>query len=128
LWSNSKEKYGKSGSKGIKVNIYYYSEFLTAMDERDPTIGKGFVFNGKHFDVHRFHVPLVYGRRGGPDGGPDESEGICLARIKNQDKIYYMVITYVLPIVSPRAISLIPEFLTENQCKQSFNLVGALDE
>jgi len=51
------------------------------MDDRDTTIGKGFVFNGYHFDVHRYHVPLVYGRRGGPEGGPEEAEGICLARV-----------------------------------------------
>ena len=51
------------------------------MDDRDTTIGKGMLFNGYHFDVHRFHVPLVYGRRGGPEGGPEEAEGICLARV-----------------------------------------------
>merc|ERR1719362_383887 len=43
------------------------SEFLLAMNDRDTTIGKGFRFNGYHFDVHRYHVPLVYGRRGGPE-------------------------------------------------------------
>jgi len=31
-----------------------------------------------HFDVHRFHPPLIYGRRGGPDDG----EGIALCRFK----------------------------------------------
>ena len=51
------------------------------MNDRDTTIGKGFVFLGNHFDVHRFHPPLVYGRRGGPEGGPDECEGICCARV-----------------------------------------------
>ena len=51
------------------------------MNDRDTTIGKGFRFCGYHFDVHRFHVPLVYGRRGGPEGGPEEAEGICLARV-----------------------------------------------
>ncbi len=87
------------------------------MESRDVTVGKGFVFNGKHFDVHRYHVPLVYGRRGGPDGGPDESEGICLARLKKEGKIYYLVITYVFPIVSARAISIIPDFLKAANCK-----------
>jgi len=87
------------------------------MNNRDVTVGKGFLFNGNHFDVHRYHVPLVYGRRGGPDGGPEESEGICLARLKNNDKIFYMIITYVLPIVSARAISIIPDFLSQANCK-----------
>lgn len=87
------------------------------MDSRDITIGKGFIFNGKHFDVHRFHVPLVYGRRGGPEGGPDDCEGICLARLKKNDTIYYLIITYVFPIVSARAISIIPEVLAAADCK-----------
>ncbi len=59
------------------------------MNDRDTTIGKGFRFSGYHFDVHRFHVPLVYGRRGGPEGGPEEAEGICLARVN-----YTMIIFY----------------------------------
>ena len=54
------------------------------MNERDTTIGKGFRFLGNHFDVHRFHPPLVYGRRGGPEGGPEECEGICCARVNNR--------------------------------------------
>lgn len=87
------------------------------MDGRDETVGKGFVFNGKHFDVHRYHVPLVYGRRGGAEGGPDECEGICLARLKKGDSKYYMIITYVYPIVSARAISIIPDFLKAADCK-----------
>ena len=41
-----------------------------------------------------------------------------------------MVITYVYPIVSARAISLIPEFLKNAECKNIFLnfLVGKLDE
>ena len=57
------------------------SEFLTDMNDREITIGKGFKYQGNQFDVHRFHPPLVYGRRGGAEGGPDECEGICLARV-----------------------------------------------
>ena len=33
-------------------------EFLTVFDDRDTTIGKGFMFCGYHFDAHRFHPPL----------------------------------------------------------------------
>ena len=100
-----------------KVDSKELKDFLTAMDDRDTTIGKGFVFNTKHFDVHRFHVPLVYGRRGGPEGGPEDCEGICLARIKSNDKKFYLLITYVYPIVSARAISIIPDFLKASSCK-----------
>ena len=68
-------------AKNCKAEEKELTEFLTAMRDRDTTIGKGFRFLGNHFDVHRFHPPLVYGRRGGPEGGPDEAEGICLARV-----------------------------------------------
>jgi len=69
-------------AKNCKGDEKELTEFLSAMKDRDTTIGKGFRFMGNHFDVHRFHPPLVYGRRGGPEGGPDEAEGICLARVK----------------------------------------------
>ena len=88
-------------------------EFLTCMDDRDTTIGKGFRFCGNDFQCFRFHVPLAYGRRGGAEGGPDECEGICVARINKDNTKYWMVITYVYPIVSARAISIIPDFLKE---------------
>ncbi len=51
------------------------------MKDRDTTIGKGFRFCGNHFDVHRFHPPLVYGRRGGPEGGPEEAEEFVLQEL-----------------------------------------------
>jgi hypothetical protein len=37
----------------------------------------GFDLAGDHFDVFRFHPPLIYGRR----GNSDEGEGISLARV-----------------------------------------------
>ena len=92
-------------------------EFLTAFNDRDTTIGKGFIFCGYHFDAHRFHPPLTYGRRGGPEGGPEDAEGICCARLDKDGTKYFMVITYVYPIVSARAISIIPDFLKATGCK-----------
>ena len=72
-----------------------------------------------------------YGRRGGPEGGPEEAEGICAARIAKGDAKYWLVITYVYPIVSARAISIIPDFLKAADCKNIFlfiMIVGKLDE
>ena len=94
-----------------KVEDGELKEFLTALDDRDTTIGKGFKLCGNHFDAHRFHPPLTYGRRGGPEGGPEEAEGICCAKINKDGTKYYLIITYVYPIVSARAISIIPDFL-----------------
>jgi len=50
--------------------------YLKAYDSRDNTIGAGFILLKEHYDVHRWHPPLVYGRRGDADNG----EGISLAR------------------------------------------------
>lgn len=57
--------------------------FVGAFNQRDTTVGEGFNVNNKHFDVHRFHPPLVYGRR----GGGDDSEGIALCKFKPTDRV-----------------------------------------
>ena len=54
-------------------------EFLTSLNDRDTTIGKGFKLYVNHFETHRFHPPLTYGRRGGLEEGYDDAEGIFLA-------------------------------------------------
>ena len=84
---------------------------------------KGFELLGEHYDVHRFHTPLIYGRRGDADVG----EGISLARVNIYLRLFisvclkssyfvlkgfskkancniYLIITYELPIVSARAV------------------------
>ena len=69
-------------------------------------MGEGFFVNNTHFDVHRFHPPLIYGRRGGPDDG----EGIALCRYKpraavaDTNQYNYLLITYLLPILSAKAV------------------------
>ena len=55
--------------------------YINAYEDRDTTVGEGFFINEVHFDVHRFHPPLVYGRRGGPEDG----EGIALCRFKPRE-------------------------------------------
>eukprot|EP00331_Platyophrya_macrostoma_P034803 CAMPEP_0176441024 /NCGR_PEP_ID=MMETSP0127-20121128/20939_1 /TAXON_ID=938130 /ORGANISM="Platyophrya macrostoma, Strain WH" /LENGTH=143 /DNA_ID=CAMNT_0017825699 /DNA_START=17 /DNA_END=448 /DNA_ORIENTATION=- len=88
-------------SKNVKTTQTELSAYLTAYDSRDNTVGAGFTLGGDHFDVHRFHPPLIYGRRGDADVG----EGISLARGKSKGgQTIYLLITYVLPIVSARAV------------------------
>ena len=75
--------------------------YFKAYDSRDNTIGEGFTLLGEHYDVHRYHPPLVYGRRGDAETG----EGISLAvgKGKTGEKVY-LLITYILPIISARAV------------------------
>ena len=62
-------------SKGFNPDPEELRPYTHALDSRDATIGSGFILDRNHFDVHRFHPPLVYGRR----GGPEEGEGIGYA-------------------------------------------------
>ena len=89
-------------AKRRRIKVKITRKFTEALNGRDETITKGFDFCGDHFDVHRYHPPLVYGRRGDCEVG----EGICLIRGKDKEssEIVYMVLCYALPIVSARAI------------------------
>jgi len=81
--------------------------YLTALDDRDTTIGSGFVLEGERFEVHRFHPPLVYGRRGGPEYG----EGIALAKGTGRSgEVLFCLITYTLPVLSARAVPQLVKF------------------
>ena len=87
--------------------------YIKAFEDRDTTVGNGFFVNDVHFDVHRFHPPLIYGRRGGPEDG----EGIALARVvpkhpKDGEEHWFVLITYLLPILSAKAVPQMVEFST----------------
>jgi hypothetical protein len=58
------------------------SELAKSYDNRDATVGKGFTLCGDHFDVHRFHSELIYGRRGDSETG----EGIAMCRVGGELK------------------------------------------
>jgi hypothetical protein len=61
----------------------------------------GFVLLGEHYDVHRYHPPLVYGRRGNAETG----EGIsCAVGKSKKGEKTYLLIAYILPIISARAV------------------------
>ena len=94
-------------SKGYNADPAELPPYLTTLDSRDNAIAAGFTLNGNHFDVHRFHPPLVYGRR----GGPEEGEGIALARALRNDAPVYGIITYEFPILSARAVPQLIDFL-----------------
>jgi hypothetical protein len=40
-----------------------------------------------------------------------------IVKISYKENTLWLIITYVYPIISPRAISFIPEFLKNNECK-----------
>jgi hypothetical protein len=69
------EKGGIIIEKGCKASPEELKVYVSAYENRDNTIGAGFILLGEHYDVHRFHPPLIYGRKGDADVG----EGISLA-------------------------------------------------
>ncbi|RHY37739.1 hypothetical protein DYB38_004804 [Aphanomyces astaci] len=87
--------------------------FLKLFDSRDDTMGTGIVYLNEQYDVHRFHPPLIYGRRGDPAKG--EGEGIAICKVEKAS--VYVLITYVLPTLSSRAVPQLQEF-----CAQQFAL------
>ena len=93
----------------------FYSFYASAFNDRDVTVGEGFCINSEHYDVHRFHPPLVYGRR----GGPDEGEGIALCRFKpnnvyGEEQYQFLLITYLLPILSAKAVPQMIQFVEDH--------------
>ena len=88
---------------------------MSAFADRDTTVGEGFFVNNDHYDVHRFHTPLIYGRRGGPDDG----EGIALCRFKPKNAVagetyQFLLVTYLLPILSAKAVPQMVKFVETN--------------
>eukprot|EP00826_Nyctotherus_ovalis_P031176 TRINITY_DN2488_c0_g2_i5.p2 TRINITY_DN2488_c0_g2~~TRINITY_DN2488_c0_g2_i5.p2 ORF type:complete len:149 (-),score=50.99 TRINITY_DN2488_c0_g2_i5:178-624(-) len=85
--------------------------FMGSLESRDKIVGSGFDLGGTHYEVLRFHPPLVYGRTGEPSS-EWKGEGIAYCRVKSKvnNEHVHMVITYLLPVVSAKAIPEMLEF------------------
>ncbi len=99
----------------LGLTLAQFRFYVSAFADRDTTVGEGFFINNEHYDVHRFHPPLIYGRR----GGPDEGEGIALCRFKprsaHADETHqFLLITYLLPILSAKAVPQMIKFVEAN--------------
>ncbi|ETL85655.1 hypothetical protein, variant [Phytophthora nicotianae] len=82
--------------------------FLKLFNKREDTMASGIVLLGEQYDVHRFHPPLVYGRRGDPS--LEEGEGIAVCKVQQGSRSLYCLITYVYPTLSARAVPQLKEF------------------
>ncbi|OWY90765.1 hypothetical protein PHMEG_00040957, partial [Phytophthora megakarya] len=69
----------------------------------------------EQYDVHRFHPPLVYGRRGDPS--QEEGEGIAVCKVTQGSRTLCCLITYVYPTLSARAVPQLKEF-----CETQFEM------
>ncbi|KAG1687366.1 hypothetical protein DVH05_005238 [Phytophthora capsici] len=82
--------------------------FLKLFNKREDTMASGIVLLGEQYDVHRFHPPLVYGRRGDPS--LEEGEGIAVCKVAQGSRLLFCLITYVYPTLSARAVPQLKEF------------------
>ncbi|TYZ59042.1 hypothetical protein PybrP1_005265 [[Pythium] brassicae (nom. inval.)] len=84
--------------------------FLKLFDKREATIASGIVLLNEQYDVHRFHPPLIYGRRGDP--AVEESEGVAVCRVekKSSKQPLFCLITYAYPTLSARAVPQLKDF------------------
>lgn len=71
----------------VQLCVCNRSELAKSYDNRDATVGKGFTLCGDHFDVHRFHSELIYGRRGDSETG----EGVALCRVRGELKMICLI-------------------------------------
>jgi len=96
---------------------------LKLYENRDDTIGSGIVLLSEQYDIHRFHPPLIYGRKGDPAKGEGEGIAICRVEKKSNSKQYlYCLITYTFPTLSARAVPQLQEFCL-NHCTYLFVLI-----
>lgn len=82
--------------------------FIKLFNKREDAMASGIVLLGEQYDVHRFHPPLVYGRRGDPS--LEDGEGIALCKVSQSYRTLYCLITYTYPTLSARAVPQLKEF------------------
>ncbi|KAJ4456515.1 hypothetical protein PAPYR_8254 [Paratrimastix pyriformis] len=89
-------------------------DLIASYQDNDTTFARGLLIEGIHYDVHRFHGDLIYGRRGDANQG----EGICLYRFqKPSGTKCFALITYQFPILSAKAIPDLQAFVQANMDK-----------
>ncbi|RLN98718.1 hypothetical protein BBJ28_00026010 [Nothophytophthora sp. Chile5] len=84
---------------------------LKLFNKREDTMASGILLLNEQYDVHRFHPPLIYGRRGDPS--LEEGEGIAVCKVaqsSNPKRALFCLITYVYPTLSARAVPQLKEF------------------
>lgn len=54
---------------------------MKLFDDREKTIANGIILFNEQYDVHRFHPPLIYGRKG--DSAKGQGEGIAICKVRH---------------------------------------------
>jgi hypothetical protein len=101
-----------------KDRLFEMSQFFTLFDDRDEAVEHGVFVDGEHFEVHRHHEHLMYGRR--DDGGDDMLGGAGFAAYRytgdgddDDDDVslpIYFVGTFSFPTLTAHAVPLLQLF------------------
>eukprot|EP00899_Mesostigma_viride_P022827 jgi/Mesvir1/3729/Mv15005-RA.1 len=85
-------------------------QLMAALSNRETAMREGLVLEGKRYEAHRHHPPIVYGRMISPDGagGADTGDGdgiaVCSAMQSLTGRTLCIVVTYSLPALSARIV------------------------
>lgn len=85
-------------------------QLTSVFGDRDEAIRQGLVAGGVRYEVHRHHPPAVYGRTMG--GHAENSEGAAIYKVPAgpSGQPSYAFITYQMPNVSARMVSILQSF------------------
>ena len=79
--------------------------------DRENAIRQGLVLDGRRFEVHRHHPPLVYGRNM-LDVDPEDSTGIAVCRVERGPGGLpcYAAVTFEMPNTTARVVPMLADF------------------
>ncbi|KAG7394627.1 hypothetical protein PHYBOEH_004959 [Phytophthora boehmeriae] len=97
-------------ASNVKPQDGEINAMLKLFDKREDTMASGIVLLGEQYDVHRFHPPLVYGRRGDPSQEDGEGIAVCKVTQSSSSRTLFCLITYVYPTLSARAVPQLKDF------------------
>lgn len=94
-----------------EANQSELSAIIGAFDDRNEAIKRGLWIDGRRYEVHRHHPPLIYGRTMGLHP-PEESEGFVVYKVELgvTGKPCFGAITYQMPNISAKMAPLLQSF------------------
>ena len=68
---------------------------------------------GKRYEVHRYHLPLVYGRSHAETEQDSVGVALCKTSAAGGEMTVFVLITYKMPALSARVVPLLQTFCTQ---------------
>ncbi|EFN56055.1 hypothetical protein CHLNCDRAFT_145521 [Chlorella variabilis] len=91
-------------------------QLAASFEGRDAAMSRGLRLEGRRYEVHRYHPPLVYGRSM-VDCEPEQSTGIAVCRVDRSRlgaRPCYIAVTYEQPQTSARIVPRLVAFAQQH--------------